>query len=451
MTNNQAKDTEDSSIAQLTAYSAPAVPLSMLWAPIVIWLPAFYTQDMGLNLAIAGIIFLVARLWDGISDPIMGVLSDRVKLALGRRKPWMLIGSVFLIVATYRLFVPSQGAGAGYLMTWIILFYMFWTVVQVPYMAWGADLSTSYRGRGRVVGYRSVGSMVGILLASLLPLMFFGKSATPEKVLHLYAICLLLLLPVCTIWAAAATSERPARETSDLPWKSLMLIVWNNKPFMRFLLAFFLWDLALAMVEVAMLFIVERSLELKGYFPLLFAIDYCTAILMTPAIVLVATRFGKHRAFALSGIAFVISCLILLNTAPGDLVMAALGYAFMGVAISGFWAIPTSLVADATDLGLMRGGGDQTGLYMALFNITWKFAMASGVSIGLVLLQLLGFDAATDAENSGLALQSLKIVGLMLPILFIIPSCLIMWNYPITERKHLIIRRVIERNRIKSK
>lgn len=429
---------------KLLAYSFPAAPLSFLWIPIILWIPAFYTQELGLSLTATGLIFLAARVWDGLSDPIVGTLSDRIETRFGRRKPWMLGGTIFLMISSYYLQVPPESAGLVYLFISIIFFYTFWTTVQIPHMAWAAELSGDYRERSKIIGYRGFGSMLGILLASLLPVIVLGTESSPGKVLRLYSDVILFLLPITVIIALLFVHEQPGNCKKSVDWRIVLAALLNNRPLRLFLLAFFLWDIALALFEIPMLFFVERSLQLPGQFPKLLAIDYCCAIAVTPVTVMLANKFGKHRMFAFSACLFAFGCLILLVIPTKQFAYAVVGYLFIGMGTSGFWSIPTSMVADISDLGKLNSGEDQEGLYMAAFNLNWKLAMASGAAIGLPLLDVLGFNASLSVTNEGLALYSLKIVGLILPILFLMCSAIILWRYPLTESMHNKIRKQLD-------
>jgi GPH family glycoside/pentoside/hexuronide:cation symporter len=433
---------------RLLAYAGPAAPLTFLWIPIVVWIPTYYTQGLGLNLTIAGTIFLAARLWDGFIDPIVGGMSDRFPTRFGRRKIWMVAGAGLLILAAHRLLVPPDTAGAGYLLSSILFFYFFWTIVQIPHMAWAADLSPSYRERNRIAGFRSLGAMTGIALVSLLPAVIYGDRAQPKEVLRLYAQVLTWLLPITVLVAVLFVPEGTGGSSRTVQLREIFRTLIHNKPFRHFLLAFFLWDFSLALFEIPMLFLVDKSLLLPGKFSILLAIDYCTAILLTPLTVMAANRLGKHRTFAICGLFLMLGCVVLGTTGQHNFAQASLGYMFVGASISGFWIIPTSMVADGADIGRLETGADQMGVYMATFNLVWKVALASGAVVGLPLLDAMGFNPGSTAINDGLALLSLKIVGLALPCLLILPSIVLLWRYPLTEKVHDGIRERIRLSEI---
>ncbi len=444
------RETPRLSTWQLLAYAGPAAPLSFLWIPIVLWIPAYYTQGLGLGLSVAGAIFFAARLWDGLIDPIVGGASDRFVTRLGRRKIWMLAGAPFLVWAGYRLMVPPSGAGPRYLLISIITFYCFWTIVQIPHMAWAADLSPSYRERNRIAGFRSLGSMAGIALVSLLPALVYGDRAQPKDVLALYAQMLIWILPTTVLVSSVFVPESAPKVATKLHLRKVARSLVRNKPFRHFLIAFFLWDLSLAIFEIPMLFVVDKSLLLTGRFSELLAIDYCTAILLTPLTVLVANKLGKHRMFAICGVSFIAGCAFLAAAGPHNFRQAVVAYMFIGAAISGFWALPPSMVADAADIGRSETGADQMGVHMAIFNLVWKVALATGAVTGLPLLDLMGFNPSPSVVNQGLALLSIRVVGLGLPVLLMTPAVLLFWRYPLTENMHNEIRERIRMNEIGS-
>ncbi|NIP69704.1 MAG: MFS transporter, partial [Planctomycetales bacterium] len=88
--------------------------------------------EAGLDLATVGTVFMVARLWDALTDPTIGALSDRLRTPWGRRRPLMLLGLPLVLGATWFLLNPPVEVSFGYLLTWVFLFYVFWTLVFIP-------------------------------------------------------------------------------------------------------------------------------------------------------------------------------------------------------------------------------------------------------------------------------------------------------------------------------
>ena len=141
---------------------------------LVVYLAPFYAAELGLDLAKIGFIFFFARLWDAAIDPLVGNLSDLSKTRFGRRKPWIICGLPLLMLSTFFLLQPPPAVTIGYLAIAVAVFYLAITIVQIPYLSWGVELSRDYIERIRVNGFREAGTMAGILLVAGIPLIFIS-------------------------------------------------------------------------------------------------------------------------------------------------------------------------------------------------------------------------------------------------------------------------------------
>ena len=109
----------------LISYGALAVPLAALGLPLTVYLPPFYEGPIGLSVGTVGIIFMVARFWDIFTDPLMGALVDRYPSKWGRRKHWIVIGIPILMLASWYVFIPSEGEKTAiYLAFWLFILYL---------------------------------------------------------------------------------------------------------------------------------------------------------------------------------------------------------------------------------------------------------------------------------------------------------------------------------------
>ena len=122
------------------------LPLSMLLSPTAAMLPNFYLEYSAVTLAGLASATLVARLFDGITDPLIGLLSDRA----GNRKPWMVAGALLVSASAWFLYNPAADAGLGHLLVWYLLVTLGWTLVEIPHTAMAAELSGDYHERSRI-------------------------------------------------------------------------------------------------------------------------------------------------------------------------------------------------------------------------------------------------------------------------------------------------------------
>lgn len=129
---------------RLAAFSSLAAPVAAAQVPITNFLPVFYAQTFGISLAALGAIFLLERLWGAFADPLVGVLSDRTRSRFGRRKPWIAAGAALYGLATLALFFPLVGVTPFYLGAALFVFYLGWSMIQIPYLAWSGEISGEY-------------------------------------------------------------------------------------------------------------------------------------------------------------------------------------------------------------------------------------------------------------------------------------------------------------------
>ena len=91
----------------IAAFVSPAIPIAALGLPLVVYLPPFYAKEMGLGLSVVGTIFMITRFWDVFTDPVLGILSDKIKTPLGRRRHWIVLSVPILMICVYKVFMPQ--------------------------------------------------------------------------------------------------------------------------------------------------------------------------------------------------------------------------------------------------------------------------------------------------------------------------------------------------------
>ena len=155
------------------AYGGLATPLAMIGYPIAIWLIPFYSEVVGIPLYIIANLLLIARFTDVITDPILGQLGDSTRTSIGRRKPWIILGVPLMMLAIYKLFIPGSEVSIAYFVIWMMLMYLGSTIINIPYGAWGAEISTDYHQRSRVVSGREGWTLIGLLIECNFLFLFF--------------------------------------------------------------------------------------------------------------------------------------------------------------------------------------------------------------------------------------------------------------------------------------
>ncbi len=430
----------DISASRLLAYGVTGLPLAALLLPLFVYLPAYYAEDLGLGLATVGIVLLVARLSDVITDPLIGALSDRFMSRFGRRRVWMFAGAPILLVSAHMLFQAEPGVGPSYLLGWTVAVYFGVTMILLPYSAWGAELSPDYHQRSRIAGSREGFIVLGTLLAAALPTVLGADRGGALEVLSWF---LWLVLPLCLLATLSLVPESQYVWRTATSWRHGAAVLWRNRPFRRLVAAYLLNGIANGLPASLFLLFVAHVLGRPDWSgPLLFVYFAC-GIAAIPLWLRLSARYGKHRIWIAAMLGAVAAFVFVPLLGPGDQWWFLAICVLTGFSLGADLVLPASMQADVVDLDTLRSGRQRTGVYFAIWGMATKLALALAVGIGFPLLELAGFDAQAPAHDAR-ALFALAALYALLPALFKLAAVALFWGYPITAERQQRIRRMIE-------
>ena len=429
-------------LAVLSAYGAIAFALAGAFITLQVLIPTHYAETTALSLSTIGTIMLVARLWDTVTDPLIGFLSDKTPQRWGRRRFWVL-GSVPLIcLSIYFLFRPTADVGIGYLLGWTLAIYVAGTMAIVPFNAWGAELSPDYRQRNRVTGVRAAFGLTGTMAALLIPAIL-DQQGSGDLGLTLEVITWLAIvsLIVTSLLLFAVPDDNPTYLSKTQVRDALKLIL-RPSPFRQLIISFLFNSAANAIPATLFLFYVTYVLkvpDLAG--PLLFLYFICAA-LSVPVWIWIAGRFGKHRTWHWS---IVTACLLFVWTpffGEGDLVLYLIIVFGTGITTGCDLIIPSSMNGDLVEWDAVENEYRRPGMLFAIWGTTTKLSYALAIGIAFPLLDLFGF--AAGADNSAGSLLALAVLYGTPCILFKVLALINMRNYPITEQ---VYQDILKRSR----
>ncbi|WP_455384528.1 MFS transporter [Acidihalobacter prosperus] len=423
---------------RLAAYGLPGMPLAALGLPMYVYLPTFYAQDLALGVGSVGAVLLAVRLIDVLTDPLAGHFSDLLPWPDWRRRLGMLLGTPLLLLGVWLLFHPNTDSGSAWLLGWAVAAYFGWTLVNVPYTAWGAELSSDYHERSRLTASREGFMALGTLLAIGLPAAF-GLGQNPSATLHLMAWLVVALLPLTLAVAICGLDE--TRATRARPhWSAGWRLLAANRPLRSLLTLYLLNGLANGLpATLFLLFVRERLLAPEAIGPLL-ALYFAAGIIALPVWLALAKRMGKHRTWSLSMLIAALGFLPAPWLGPNDLHAYTFLVVATGLCLGADLALPASIQADVVDLDTAAGGGQRTGLLFGLWGMATKLALALAVGIAFPLLGLAGFVSDVAATQPDSALLALALLYGVLPLLIKLPCAYFAWRLPLNEDTHRIVR-----------
>lgn len=418
-------------------YGLPGLPLAALGLPLYIYLPTFYAEQLGLGLAAVGLALLIARVSDVITDPLIGLLSDWLPLP-SRRKWLMAIATPLLIVAIWALFIPPEGSGFYWLLSWSLLVYLAWSLLTLPYTAWGAELSDDYDQRSTITASRESFVLVGTLLAAGLPLAMGIGSDAPGEALAILAQSLAFLLPLCILLCLVKVPESN-RRSQPIHFRAGLALLKQNTLFTKLLFAYFMNGIANGLPATLFLLFVSYVLVLPEQFGLLLSAYFISGLIGLPIGVKLAKRFNKHRVWGCSMLWAVAIFAWVPTLGTGDFIPFLVICILSGLSLGIDMALPASIQADVIDLDSTKGGGQRSGFFFGLWGMATKLSLALAVGIAFPLLTLFGFDTQTaPADNNLLALSVLY--GL-LPIPFKLISAWTIWHFPLDRQQHQALQK----------
>ena len=448
---------------KMAVYGMANLPTSIVGLPIALYIPAFYSQNLGLSLATIGVLIALSRLTDVFTDPAIGIASDRWQTRFGRRKPWMVMGMPLMVLSLWMLFVPKsafavtlwQALGGEnvsnlYLFVWISALYLSFTLVDLPYRAWGAEISTDYDERSRVTGWREAFGYGGTLMALSIPLimaLYFGKPGADNALLAI-AMVVVILLPVMMAPALLWVREIPslkAPTANKVSLKRGLKIVWSNGPYKRLVISLIFLVAAVTMTATLSFFFVNVVMEQPfDRYALFILAYYLSSSLTIPVWFAISKKMGKHKTVVAGIVWLSLWSAFIPLLGPDQFWLFFVIMLLKGSAVGALVFLPASMAADVIDLDTLRTGEQRTGLYFSLWGMINKAAVALGVLLATNGVAWFGFDPAI-ADNTDAAKMSVAVLYSIGPAILACVALPLLWNYPLSKERQERMRAHIER------
>lgn len=430
---------------RLAAFSAVAVPIAGAGLPIAVYLPSFYATEFGLSLPLIGLVLLLGRSWDAVTDPLIGVLSDRTRSRFGRRRPWIGGGGILFAAASAALFFPPGGIGAAYLGVALFAFYLGWTMIQIPLLAWSGELSASYHERTRIATFHQVIHASALLLVLVLPTIVdqIRPADARLRIGVMGAFILVTLVP--TLVATLTAFPEPSRVVPParrIGVRRALSLIFGETLLLRVLASDFAVTVGQTIRGTLIVFFVVHYMRRPEWASGLFLFQFVFGVFAGPIWLRIGYRFGKHRTAVLGELAQAAINLGLLWVTPQAMPLLLGLTLAQGLAQGSGNLMLRSMVADLADQHRLDAGVDRTGLYYSVFSLSGKGATAVAAGIALPLVAWFGFDP--KAVNSSMALEGLKCVFALGPAIAHLASAALIWRFRLDEERHREIRAALE-------
>ena len=390
-------------------YGLLGLPLAFVALPLYVVLPNHYAREFGMPLATLGAILLGARLFDAVIDPFLGRLSDRLFADSARAVlKFGALASVVLAIGFALLFFPlvkTPTALSAWAAVALVVTYAAYSALSVSHQSWGAMLGGNESQRSRIVAWREGLGLVGVVLASITPV-----------VLGLPATTALFFIALVVGWLAWTRAPRPvaavAVHTVGMQAPVNMMWVPLQQPAFRALLGVFLLNgIASAVPATLVLFFIQDRLQApQSMEPLFLGIYFVCAALSIPLWLALVKRLGLARSWWAGMFLAIAVFAWATQLGAGDTLAFLAVCALSGVALGTDLALPGAMLAGVIQTAGQSGRAE--GAYFGWWNFATKLNLALAAGLALPLLGLFGYaPGARDAQ----ALSALVIAYCVLP------------------------------------
>lgn len=397
--------TERVSWRTIIAYGAPAMGAGYMYLLLSLYMMKFATDVLLIAPAVMGVIYSMSRIWDAVSDPLVGYLSDRTTTRLGRRRTWILASSVPISASFYMVFAPPTSLDPEGLIIWtavaVIGFYSAMTLFFVPHLSLGAELSNDYHERSRMFGTRHAAYIIGSIL-SLVSLYFLINEELTEggDVRALAAdmgVLAVVIMFALVIFAVVRLRERPEFQgrLNAGPVKAFK-DVWENPHARLLLVVTFIEQVGSSAIAALTLYVTHYIVGAPAWAPIIIFAYMLPSSASVPMWIPLSRRYGKIRVWMggmlLTGASFGGMFLLpFLDELSMRLTWIIIMAFFAGLANGCGGTMGPSVQGDVIDYDEYLTGERKEGAYFAAWNFVQKSALGLMLLLTGFVLEFSGF------------------------------------------------------------
>ena len=422
-----------------------------------------YVVALGIDPRLLGWAMGLPRLWDAISDPLMGNISDNSRSRFGRRKPFIFVGAILCGLFFALIWMPPASLnvrGMGiYFMVVAFLYYTAYTIFIVPWGAMGLGLTLDYNERTRVMAYRTfMAALFGTLLGTLWPLSLklgeaLGKDEV-EGVRYIGIVFGILIVGFGIIPAIFVREKTPIQNQEKMSLRKAFVATFRNKTFVLLgiitfliMLGLFLANPLSVFINIDYIFSGSRT-SVATLNMVSNAVFHLAGLSLTPVAAWYGIKVGKKKAL-LTGLVFVIVgyCTSWFFFTPKCPYLQLVSFAIMAPGLSCIWVFTSSMLADICDIDELNTGLRREGMYSAVYSWFCKAGVAATLVCSGYIVVFSGYNTELEIQTASTLLK-MRILYAVVPSTFISLAIILMLFYSITEEKVHEIRQKIAQRKI---
>jgi GPH family glycoside/pentoside/hexuronide:cation symporter len=464
MENSTSPSTEAVSMGHKIAFGFGMLANQMFPAALGVFIIVL-VQDLGFAALLWGVIQFLPRIFDAITDPIMGFISDNTRSKWGRRRQYVFIGAILMGIAYVAMWQLHEADGVVYnfiyFLGWSLVFFLGLTIFSVPYVAMGYEISEDFHERTQIMAIAQFIGQWAWVIAPWFWVILYDPAWFPEGAAQgVRDLSIWVAIP-CTIFAlipAIFIKSKSTLDRTDFVPISAAQVIRSVKDI--FVSAFQAFRIKQFRQIAGATFLIFNSFNVIAAYTFLIIVHYLfnsdpasagiwpalhgsvgalvTTFLVIPLVAQMSKRMGKKKAFIVSQLISIIGYILFwFLFVPGKPHLFLYALPFHSFGIGSLFTIMMSMTADVCDLDELQTGKRREGVLGAVY--WWMVKLGYGIAalLGGFILSVVGFDANDVTES---AVTGMRSFYSLLPIAGVVGAILIMKNYDLTEEKSAQIK-----------
>lgn len=444
------------SLQQQLVYALPNVGMVYLFSAMGV-IQGIYAKYFGLALTTIATVLLISRLFDAVTDPIIGYLSDRCQTRYGSRKGFIACGGVLMIVSAYFLYVPispslvsaTTEVSGNYFLICFLAFYLSYTLFEIPHNTVGSELAKSANEKSSIFAIRTFSIYLGTFLFFIVPMLPFFETSniTPETLQWSVFVGAILILPSLYYGLKATPDSPPLLEQKNRvsQHRISLAMIWKNTPLLLFFVIFLFGSLALGVYMSMQFIFIDVYLDMGESYAAVYLTSVAVGATGLKFWHWMAIRLGKRLAWGLGMGLMAVGLLIFSTFERGEVshIQLVLVLILINFSVATNMMVPPAMMSEIIDYSRWKYKTSCDASLFSLYVFFAKASLALGGSVGFFIAGWYGFDAQATVHTPESVVGLYWVVS-WLPALLLMVSIVFICMAPISERRHGIVRRRLD-------
>lgn len=435
--NKKIDKNNDISIKTLLTYSSGSLGNNMIYALINSYLLIFLTDNFGVGAAAVGTLFLVARIIDAITDPIMGVIVDNTHTKIGKSRPYLFVIPIFISITTIMCFSTPDLSYSNKII-WIYVAYILWgisfTAMDIPYWSLSANITRSSEGKTKIVTSARTVAYVGSFIIFTLTIPLVSLLGSWTKVAIIYVCFASIFTWITAFGIREINTSDTTKKKEKQGFKQFISLLKTNKPLRIVLLSMLVLELSGSIKNTISIYYIKYNFNAEMMIPVVSSIGMVASILGGLISPYLTKKIGKRNTALLGLLVSAVGSLLVFTLSYSSLYTMIVINFICGVFDGAGYITLTSMVADCVEYGEWKTGHRSEGMIFSLNIFKSKISSAIGGSLCGYILAYIGYEA--NSYQSIFTLNGIHIIQTLIPCIIILVSFLLLRKYNLSESEY---------------